>query len=244
VSTPFLLLPPSEGKAAGGRAKRLPDRFSEALFSERSAVRAALVEVLATSGPDRMSKLFRVRGELLDRGVQATRALLDGSALLMPAWRRYTGVVWDALQPATLTRATRVRILVPSALYGVTTAEDQIVDYRLTMHAALPGLGNLARYWRRPLTEALRAATGRVKVVSLLPVEHAAAVGLGELRNVINVSFVSADGKRAVGHEAKAAKGHFARHLIDHGVEAGADFDHEGWSVRIGELGFTVVSPR
>ena len=53
--------------------------------------------------------------------------------------------------------ATRVRILVPSALYGVTTAEDQIVDYRLTMHAALPGLGNLARYWRQPLTEALRA---------------------------------------------------------------------------------------
>ena len=83
-----------------------------------------------------------------------------------------------------------------------------------------------------------------MKVVSLLPVEHAAAIGLGELRNVINVSFVSADGKRAVGHEAKAAKGHFARHLIDHGVAAGADFDHEGWRVRIGDQGFTVVSPK
>jgi cytoplasmic iron level regulating protein YaaA (DUF328/UPF0246 family) len=191
-----------------------------------------------------MSKLFRVRGELLDRGVEATRAILDGSAPLMPAWKRYTGVVWDALQPATLARSTRVRILVPSALYGITTAEDQIADYRLTMHVALPGLGNLARHWRQPLTEALKAATGRVKVVSLLPVEHAAAIGLGELRNVVNVSFVSADGKRAVGHEAKSAKGRFARYLIDYGVEAAIDFTHEGWTVQRVEQHFTLVSPK
>jgi cytoplasmic iron level regulating protein YaaA (DUF328/UPF0246 family) len=244
VSAPFVLLPPSEGKQAGGRAKRLPDRFGVALAGERAEVRAALADVVSTCSSDRLSKLFRVRGELLDRAMHATQVFLDGSAPLMPAWMRYTGVVWDALEPATLPRSTRVRILVPSALYGVTTAEDQIADYRLTMHVALPGLGNLARHWRAPLTASLKAVVGRSKVVSLLPNEHAAAIGLGELRNVTSVLFASADGSRAVGHEAKAAKGRFARHLIEHGIGSGDDFHDEGWTVRKGEHGFTLVAPK
>lgn len=244
VTAPLILLPPSEGKESGGKAKRLPDRFAASLFAERAEVRAALADVLATSNLDRMSKLFRVRGELLDRGLRATQEFLDGSAPLLPAWRRYTGVVWDALEPETLPRATRLRILVPSALYGITTAEDQIVDYRLTMHVALPGLGNLARHWRSPLTEVVKRAAGRSKVVSLLPNEHAAAVGLGQLRNVVSVSFVAADGKRAVGHEAKAAKGRFARHLIDNGIGEAAGFRFEGWTVREAGSGFTLVSPK
>ena len=51
----------------------------------------------------------------------------------MPAWRRYSGVVWDHLDPASLTH--RAPIVVVSGLHGLVGAEDPLPDYRLKMSA-------------------------------------------------------------------------------------------------------------
>ena len=173
---PLLLLPPSEGKAAGGRRPGRPDSFADELAGPRAAVLAELGRVLRRPDARTRAAVLGVRGELLDRALAATGELVDGTAPVLPAWRRYSGVVWAGLDPATLAPADRRRILVPSALYGLTTAADPVADYRLKLLVvARDALGRLSTFWRPSLTPALAArARGRV-VVDLLPAEHAHA---------------------------------------------------------------------
>ncbi len=187
-----------------------------------------------------------VRGDLLERAVEATARLVAGTARVLPAWRRYTGVVWAGLDPATLTPGDRRRILVPSGLYGITTAADPVADYRLRLLIALGPLGRLSTFWRPTVTSALVARSrGRV-IVDLLPAEHAAAIDFATLAGscrVVRVRFVSADGGSAVGHEAKTAKGRLARMLLDEGLAGVPDFRFEGWRAEaVGDL-VTVAAP-
>jgi hypothetical protein len=242
MSTPLFLLPPSEGKNGGGRAKAEPDRFKSQLLEPRREVIAALAELFERATPDVIGKRLKVRNDLFDRAVAASAALVEGTAKKLPAWQRYSGVVWEHLDPATLTSEVRRRILVPSAIYGLTSADDMIADYRLTMNGPLPGLGNLASFWRAPLTEVLRGVAKRTQVVNLLPSEHARAIDLSKIAHVIEVGFVQSDMQRAVGHFAKAVKGRFARHLIDHGIESATSFHMTGWRVEEDAAGFVLVA--
>ena len=243
---PLLLLPPSEGKAAGGRRAGRPDSFADELAAPRAAVLAELGRVLRRPDARTATSVLGVRGELLDRALAATTELVDGTAPVLPAWRRYSGVVWAGLDPATLAPADRRRVLVPSALYGLTTAADPVADYRLKLLVVLGRLGRLSTFWRRSLTAAVAArARGRV-VVDLLPAEHAHALDLASLggtARVLHVRFVSADGRRAVGHEAKTAKGRLARTLLDGGIEAADGFTHDGWRARRDADVVTVTAP-
>ena len=109
-SVPILLLPPSEGKATGGksgaRARWTPDRGA---FARLEQHRVDVVEALGAAGGGD-EKLLGVTGEHLARALDANTALIGAPTL--PAWQRYTGVVWDHLDPATLTTEQRRRILV------------------------------------------------------------------------------------------------------------------------------------
>lgn len=176
--------------------------------------------------------MLGVRGELLERAVDATRALVRGEAPVLPAWRRYTGVVWAALDPITLAPAARRRVLVPSGVYGLTSAADPVADYRLRLLVALGGLGRLSAFWRPEVTGALCRRAGGRTVVDLLPSEHADAVDYARLAGaarVVRVRFVSADGARAVGHAAKVAKGRLARAVLEGGTDAVDGFVADGW---------------
>jgi uncharacterized protein len=219
VSTPplLLLLPPSEGKAPGGRATPwTPDDGSfGSLAPDRRAVVAALA---AVGGGDQA--LLGVGGRHLERARDANLALVGHPATL-PAWRRYTGVVHDHLGVGSLSRAGRQRaltsVVVLSGLLGAVGLGDPVPDYRIKMGARLPPLGLLTAWWRPRLAPVLAArAVGHV-VVDLLPVEHAAAVDHAALAAagavVVRARLVERDG-RAGGHDAKAAKGRLARHLI------------------------------
>jgi uncharacterized protein len=243
---PLLLLPPSEGKATGGRLPARPGSFDEALAHPRSVVLEELGRLLRSPGHAWQSRVFGARGELLDRAVAATHALVVGAAPILPAWRRYTGVVWAALDPGTLSAAGRRRLLVPSGLYGITSADDPVADYRLKLLVSLGHLGRLSTFWRPEVTTALAArARGRV-VVDLLPAEHAHAVDLGALARVarvVRVRFVTADGTRALGHDAKSAKGHLARSLLDHGLDGVSGFRCGGWRATVEGDRVTVVAP-
>lgn len=238
TAEPVLLLPPSEGKTEGGRAPARAGAFDARLGAARAEVIAALAAAVAD--PATATKVLGVRGDLLDRALAATRTLADGTAPVRPAAERYSGVVWEHLGP--LAAPDHRRVLVPSAVYGITTAADPVADHRGKFSVTLPGLGRLDRYWREPLTAAIaHHARGR-PVIDLLPREHAAAVdweALGTAVTVVRVTFVRADGDGAAGHAAKAAKGRVARALLDHGLGRIARFSWEGW--RASRVGTDVV---
>jgi len=243
---PLLLIPPSEGKAIGGKPLGRPDSFDSELCAPRAAVLSELALVLKAAGPAERSTVLGVRGELLDRALAATADLVAGIAPVLPAWKRYTGVVWAGMDPATLSAGDRARVIVPSGLYGLTTAADPVADYRLKMLVSLGRIGRLSNFWHPEVTSALaRRARGRV-VVDLLPAEHVHAIDMAVLcqaTRVVRAQFISADGRRAVGHEAKSAKGHLARTVLDGGLDATGGFAFEGWKATLdGDL-LTIVAP-
>lgn len=205
-------------------------------------VRDALGETLRNRQMADLEKILRVRGALLERALVSSREFVSNRQMHMPAWQRYSGVVWEHLDPRTLSKRSRSQVLVPSGLYGLHSAEDAIADYRLTMHASLDGLGNLARFWRPYLTAIVESYRPRTPMVNLLPTEHARAFDFTKRDHVIEVQFLTADGTGAAGHAAKAVKGRFARHLLDNGLDDVAAFRFDGWKVTSHQSGFVLRS--
>lgn len=232
---PLIFLPPSEGKKQGGVRAVGTVVFQSELAGARAGVVRALQALVEGGTREQMAMVFAARNVLLDRAVETCGNLVDGVAPLLPAWERYNGVVWRALEPSTLSATARRRILIPSGLYGITTGEDLVADYRLKMGARLAPLGALSSFWRPQLSTVLAdALRGRV-VVDLLPREHEAAIDRDALRatcRVIQVRFVDVVGARAVGHAAKSVKGVLARQVLVGGVGALRGFAHEGWRTR------------
>lgn len=241
-SRPFtILLPPSEGKAPGGDGPAwtpMAGFFGPALAAARAEVLGALEAVGGGDG-----RLLGVGGRHLERAVGANTAATTGSAATLPAWQRYTGVVHDHLDVASMPPAVRRRafdtVVVVSGLLGLVRLDDPVPDYRLKMGASLAPLGKLSTWWRPLLTAALHdAVPGRV-VIDLLPQEHRAAWAPDAAVDVVTVRFVERSGqqRRTSGHDAKAAKGVLARHLLLRGGDplvALASFDHERFVVEVG----------
>jgi cytoplasmic iron level regulating protein YaaA (DUF328/UPF0246 family) len=179
--------------------------FGPALREHRAAVAAALRDA---NGGD--ARLLGVSGDHLDRARDANRSV-EG-APTAPAWQRFTGVVWDHLDPATLPAARRRDLVVVLALAGLVRGDDPVPDHRLKLNVRLDPLGVLARFWRPVVSEELHRVARRRLVVDLLPNEHRAAVDLDGVRSV-TVTLRERDGASG-GHAAKAAKGRLARHLL------------------------------
>lgn len=212
-----LLLPPSEGKAQGGRGHWDPASGKVAAFAGLAARREQVALALAEAGGGD-EKLLGVGGAHLARAQSANRSLLGAPALR--AAERYTGVVWDHLDLASLTPEQRKRagasIAVVSGLLGVVGVDDRIPDYRLKMGASLPPMGKLSTWWRPAVSDAINTWARRRFVIDLLPNEHRAAWVPEGVRG-LSVAFVErgdAASGRVVGHDAKAAKGRLARHLL------------------------------
>jgi cytoplasmic iron level regulating protein YaaA (DUF328/UPF0246 family) len=219
----------------------------DVLEPQRREVLDALGTFVATASMAQLEVTLSARGALLQRALAATQEILDGTAPMLPAWRRYEGVVWNYLAPSSLTPAQRRRILVPSGLYGLLAGDDCIADYRLKMNARLTNMPSLARFWRSGVTDALLERTSHATVVNFLPKEHVASVDLEMLkarRHVIDVHFVAADESKAVGHDAKAVKGELARAVLSEGVSAFSVPERLGWRVEQRDGDVTVIAPR
>jgi uncharacterized protein len=229
----FALIPPSQGKASGGRRQTSVGTF-DVLEAPRREVLVALGTFVASATTAQLEVALSARGPLLQRALSATQQILDGTAPVLPAWRRYEGVVWSYLAPDSLTPAQRRRILVPSGLYGLLAGEDRIADYRLKMNVRLPNLPPLARFWRTRVTDALVERTTHATIVNFLPKEHLASVDMETVRahrKVIDVHFVATDESKAVGHDAKAVKGELARAVLCEGAAAFSVPERLGWRV-------------
>jgi cytoplasmic iron level regulating protein YaaA (DUF328/UPF0246 family) len=206
----------------------------DALQGPRQDVLNALRTFVGTASIAQLEVALSARGPLLQRTLSATQQILDGTAPVLPAWRRYEGVVWTYLSPDSLTPAQRRRILVPSGLYGLLAGDDRIAEYRLKMNVRLPNLPPLARFWRPSVTESLLERTAHATVVNFLPKEHVASIDMEKvrtLRKVIDVHFVATDESKAVGHDAKAVKGELARAVLSEGLAAFSESARLGWRV-------------
>jgi cytoplasmic iron level regulating protein YaaA (DUF328/UPF0246 family) len=231
----LLLIPPSQGKAVGGRRSNKPGTFDDELKVRRGEVREAIMNFLATATQKQLEVTFSARGPLLERAIASMRAMSEEKVPLLAAWRRYEGVVWNHLNSETLDVRQRRQILVPSGFYGLLSSEDSIADYRLKMNASIKPLGTLATFWRPNLTTLLENRSKNRTIVNFLPQEHVASIdfsSLSKTREVIHLHFVAADETRAVGHDAKAVKGVVARRMLDDGVHAVDGMEWQGWRVR------------
>lgn len=219
----LILLPPSEGKAVGKRGAPLDlDALS---FPELNGLRRKVVDALvaASSRPDALEVLGAPKGAA-DR-VAANVELW--SAPTLRAADLYTGVLYDALDLASLDAAAKRRagrrLVVVGALFGALRPGDRVPSYRLSMGVDLPGVGPLAPAWREQLDTVLPAAAGRGVVVDLRSSNYVAAwrpVGaLAERTVAVHVVRDGPGGRTAVSHMAKHTRGLVARHLLGAGAD-------------------------
>jgi cytoplasmic iron level regulating protein YaaA (DUF328/UPF0246 family) len=214
----LVLLPPSEGKAPGGSGAPLDlSRLSHpALSPVREQLVDAIVEA-ATTDPVALQKALGCP----DGEVEKDAALRTSPTL--PAMRRYTGVVYEALSYATLSASGRRRanasLRVASALFGLLTPSDPVPAYRLSGGTSLPGVGSLPSLWRPVLEPEL--ARSRL-VVDLRSGAYAA---LARVPHAVTVRVLRETGGRrtVVSHDNKHTKGLLARALCERGARTVAD---------------------
>ncbi len=225
----LVLLPPSEGKAHPSRAGRPVDLAalsSPELTPARDRVLDALVEVSAGDPGQARTLLGLSPGQ--DDELARNARLRTAGALRVD--RLYTGVLYDALDLATLTGPARRlagrSLLVFSALWGTLRITDRVPPYRCSAGVRLPGVGALGTHWRAALAGALPTAAGRQVVLDLRSTGYAAMwQPAGELAErtvavrVLHEQTIGGEVRRSVvSHFNKATKGRLVRDLLTAGV--------------------------
>lgn len=216
----LVVLPPSETKAPGGRGRPLDlDALS---FPSLNPTRKVLVDELVALAADvPASRAALDVSERQDDEIARNAALWTSPTT--PALRRYTGVLYDALDAASLTPAARRRLLICSALFGLVGGTDPIPAYRLSGGSALPGRAEDAAERSSTQGRSLRV-TWRPELVPLLDGQDDLVVdlrsgpymALGPAKGAVTLDVHSeaADGSRTVvSHANKSHKGHAARLL-------------------------------
>ncbi|GAB2829934.1 peroxide stress protein YaaA [Streptomyces daliensis] len=225
----LVLLPPSEGKATGGRGRPLD--LGELSLPGLTGARETVLDELVTlcSGDEEKAREVLGLSEGLRDEVAKNAGLREAPA--RPAGEIYTGVLYDALGLATLSPAAKKRaarsLLVFSGLWGAVGVKDRIPSYRCSGGVKLPGLGALGAYWRGPLESVLPDVAGSGLVLDLRSTAYAAmwkpkgeVAGRTATVRVLQSKTVDGVEKRSVvSHFNKATKGRIVRALL----EAGAD---------------------
>ena len=217
----LVLLPPSEGKSAPRRGKPLDLSTLDfpVLTPARERVLGALVE-LCEGDPDVAAKTLGLGGTQTDL-VALNRSLR--SAPTARADQVYSGVLYDALDVATLSpagkRRATARLAVMSSLFGMVRPADRIPAYRLSGDSALPGLGSIAGVWRESLGPAMADAIGGGLLVDLRSGMYA-AFWRPDVNRVATVRVLHEhQGQRkVVSHFNKATKGRIVRALLEDGA--------------------------
>jgi cytoplasmic iron level regulating protein YaaA (DUF328/UPF0246 family) len=220
----LILLPPSEGKTSAARGKPLD--LATLALPELTPARTAVLEALVAlceGPPERAAEVLGLSAGLVDLVVR-NAGLVDAPSAR--ADRVYTGVLYDALDAATLSAAARrraaTRVLVTSSLFGVVRPTDRIPAYRLSGDTSLPGVGSVAGHWRSALADALPEALGDGLLVDLRSGTYAAFWKPPKhlARRVATVRVLQErDGTRSVvSHFNKATKGRLVRALLEDGA--------------------------
>ena len=218
----LVLLPPSEGKASSGRGAplKLETLSLPGLTEARAAILEELVELCA--GDEEKAREVLGLSEGLRGEIAKNTELRTAGA--RPAGQIYTGVLYDALDLASLDAAAKKRagrsLLVFSGLWGAVRVTDRIPSYRCSMGVKLPGLGALGAHWRAPMAPVLTEAAGDGLVLDLRSSAYAAAwKPKGEVAGrTATVRVLHAPTRKVVSHFNKATKGRMVRSLLSAGI--------------------------
>ncbi len=218
----LILLPPSEGKATARRGKPLDHGALDfpVLTDPRERVLDALVE-LCDGDPQVAAKTLGIGTTQLDL-VELNRRLR--TAPTQRADQVYTGVLYDALDIATLTPAAKrratARLAITSSLFGLVRPSDRIPAYRLSGDATLPGLGGVAATWRDHLGPVITDAVGGGLLVDLRSGTYVSFWRPAGVRSATVRVLHEHQGRRTVvSHFNKATKGRIVRALLESGAD-------------------------
>ncbi|WP_295624184.1 YaaA family protein [uncultured Corynebacterium sp.] len=245
----LILLPPSETKSSGGSGAPLD--LATLSWPQLNDVRAAIAADLTALSADRDAAMAALKlGPKLADEVDANAALFTSPTA--PALDRYTGVLFDALDAASLSPAERSRLAIGSALFGVVGGEDMIPKYRLSGGSKIPlddgsssGTAPTMRArWGSALTEALVSGDHGL-VVDL---RSGTYMNLGKVPGAVTATVLTTAGT-VVSHFNKHHKGLLARALarttervesIDDAVDVARA---AGLDARADDGGITVTVP-
>lgn len=227
-----ILLPPAEGKQAGGNPFA-PDMFDYRTsntfnyFNELNPDRRRLIGALhrAIEEGEGLETLFGVQGENLQEAVQVNLDIYD--APLMSALDRYSpGVMYKAMDFAGLPTGAQRRLLengiIFSGLFGLLRPDDLIPNYRLRMDASLPEIGKVQQYWQPIISPVLNRVLQGGFVWNLLSGVHQDAwVDEHTYARMILVKFFKeVDGERKpVSHGVKPLRGQLVNFIVRETVE-------------------------
>ncbi|WP_105034429.1 YaaA family protein [Cryobacterium aureum] len=236
----LILLPPSETKRSGGEA--VPLDWTKLAYPALNAKRRVLARALVTLArhpEDARTALKLGRTQLFE--IDRNRELLVSPTL--PVIDRYTGVLFDGLDAATLSAAQRefahAHLVVHSALLGPLAALDPIPAYRLSHDSRVPNVTlashTLKQHWSAEVTKLLGQTDGL-----LLDLRSEAYVALGarpERPDSLYLRVVAAgdDGqKRALNHFNKKSKGEFTRALLQREQDFSTASELIDWAQSVG----------
>ena len=229
----LILLPPSETKRQGGTGRSLS--LDLLRFPALTEARRALTEDVVALSADTDAAVAALKLGPKQRGeVEANRTLWESATL--PALDRYTGVLFDALDAASLSDAAREfagrHLVIHAALLGPVGALDPIPAYRLSHDSRVPGRP-LKRHWRALVETSLAAEPGLV-----LDLRSEAYVALGPAPAGSHFLRVLTEGsggaRRALNHFNKKAKGEFTRALLETGAVFGTADELLDWAPTAG----------
>jgi uncharacterized protein len=213
----LLLLPPSETKRDGGIAGSVLDLAALSFPSLTRSRRTALAGLRSVSKTLAMSKAALGLGPTQRFEIERNRAISISPT--MTAIERYTGVLYDAIDVASLDPAARrflgESVVIHSALFGLIGADDPVPAYRFSHDTRLAG-SSLAGIWRAANAGVLAARSELV-----LDLRSESYVHLGPASSDSHFLRVVTDDesgtKRALNHFNKHGKGELVRRLAESG---------------------------
>jgi cytoplasmic iron level regulating protein YaaA (DUF328/UPF0246 family) len=247
----LILLPPSEGKAdAGSGAPLDPASLSlPGLRRARDRVLRALVKLCGAKSKAGQQRALETLGlSEGQRGELARNAELATTATL-PAAQLYTGVLYDALDLASLApeaaAAATESILISSGLWGAARLDDRIPPYRCSIGVTLPAVGGLTAYWKKALEPVLARTAGEGLVLDLRSGAYAAtwtprgeqAERTAQVRVLHEREAGGTVRRTVVSHFNKATKGRLVRDLLAAGARPGSPAE---LAIALSDLKYTV----
>ena len=215
-----LLLPPSESKNDG--RLHSPLALNQLVFPQLNDSRVRVITAVQNiSGRPKAARTALGISEKQDFERVRNLELLE--AATSPAADVYCGVLFEALDLHTLTKAQRQRathsVLIQSSLFGWLGLNDPIPAYRLSGHCTLPRLGVMSQWWKHRLHETLREPQVTVDLRSgtyskFWQPESDQLAQTVTIKVMQLVNEGNNTRKIAVSHFNKATKGRVARDLL------------------------------
>lgn len=145
----------------------------------------------------------------------------------MPAYRLYTGVVYDNIEIDTLSKSALANLTSKtyaiSGLWGLVRLSDHLPDYKLKISSRFDDV-NLVKYWAYEVSGLIHKISKDKFVWDLLPNEHSKVWNDKDsaVTHIVAVRFVEekAGKLKVVGHTAKAYKGKLVREIVSHDIDS------------------------